>query len=64
MMVNLDDLLEGQFLLEYYCGMQPSEVEALSSYEFKKKLRLLNKYKTLEAEARAPKKSPSNALRK
>lgn len=40
---NLEYIIESSFLLSYYAGIQPSEVDKLSTYEFRKYIDLLNK---------------------
>lgn len=40
---NLEDLLEYSFYLTYHAGIQPSEVDKLSTYEFRTYLKLLGK---------------------
>lgn len=40
---NLEGLVEDSFYLSYHAGIQPSEVDKLSTYEFNKYMDLLNK---------------------
>lgn len=39
---NLDDIIESSFYLSYHAGIQPSEVDKLTTYEFRKYIMLLN----------------------
>ena len=39
---NLESLIETSFYLSYYAGIQPSEIEKLSTYEFQKYQELLS----------------------
>lgn len=39
---NLESLIESSFYLSYHAGIQPSEVDKLSTYEFDKYMSLLN----------------------
>lgn len=39
---NLDDIIESSFYLSYHAGIQPSEVDKLTTYEFRKYIMFLN----------------------
>ena len=38
---DIEDLVEWSFQLTYYAGIQPSEVDRLSTYEFNKYIKLI-----------------------
>ncbi len=40
---DLDYLIESSFYLSYYVGIQPSEIDKLSTYEFRRYMELMNK---------------------
>ena len=62
MTVNLNDLMEAQFLMTYYAGVPPSEFNELPTYEFREMMRNLSKYKQAEADAKNPKKGNLNSI--
>lgn len=39
---DLESVVESSFYLSYHAGIQPSEVDRLSTYEFNKYMELLN----------------------
>lgn len=47
---NLEDLIECSFRLSYHAGIQPSEVDKLSTYEFRKYVKLLGEQLKIDRE--------------
>lgn len=47
---DLDSIVESSFYLSYYAGIQPSEVNNLSTYEFNKYIDLLESQIKLDRE--------------
>lgn len=45
---SLENIIESAFQLSYYVGIQPSEVDRLTTYEFRSYLSLLDKYESQE----------------
>lgn len=39
---DIKDLVEASFYLSYYVGIQPSEIDRLSTYEFNRYIDLMN----------------------
>lgn len=59
---NLEDIIHSSFYLSYYAGIQPSEVDKLTTYEFRQYMDLLEEQVKADKERESQVSNLNNLL--